>query len=71
MKLIIIVLLGLTLVACSGDKFSKMSNQELANKKRHCDSIKNKAPGFAVSCENVRKEIDKRRKERLSKRNKK
>lgn len=70
MKYMVTFLLAVLIAACAEDKFSGLSNSDLAKKKRHCDSIKKKSPGFAVGCENVRKEIERRRKERLARRKK-
>ncbi|WP_444994781.1 hypothetical protein [Aliikangiella sp. IMCC44359] len=41
-----------------------MSNSELAEKKRHCDSVPKKSTVFATGCENIRKEIQRRRKKK-------
>ncbi len=64
MKLLIISLTILLATACTEDKFSGLSNKELADKQSHCDSIKKKSPGFAVGCENIRKEVERRKKEK-------
>lgn len=70
MKLITTILFCFLITACSEDKFSGVSNSELTQKKRHCDTIKKKSPGFAVGCENIRKEIERRKQERKSNRKK-
>jgi hypothetical protein len=61
MKLITITLIGLLTTACTESKFSGMSNAELAQKQRHCDSISKKSPSFAIACENTRKEVERRK----------
>jgi len=48
-------------VACSESKYSKMTSAELTKKKRHCDSVPKKSTVFATGCENIRKEIERRK----------
>ena len=67
MKLKIVILIGLLATGCTDDKFSGVSKQEMAEKKLHCDSVKKKSPTFAAGCENVRKEIERRKNERKKK----
>jgi len=43
-----------------------MSDSELREKQRHCDSIPKKSTVFATGCENIRKEVERRREERKS-----
>ncbi len=64
LKITIYVLFGFSAAACSEGKYSKMSNSELAEKKRHCDSVPKKSTVFATGCENIRKEIQRRRKKK-------
>jgi len=61
-KATIVSLVILCVAACGGDKYSKMSNAELAEKKRHCDSIPKKSAVFANGCEKISKEIKSRKK---------
>jgi hypothetical protein len=61
MKLITIILIGLLTTACTESKLQSMSKSELAQKQRHCDSVRKKSPGFATACENTRKEIARRK----------
>ena len=49
-------------VGCSEGKYGGLSDAELRDKKRHCDSIPKKSPVFATGCENIKKEIERRRK---------
>jgi hypothetical protein len=69
MKIVKIALLAVTalMVTACESKYEKMSYSELKEKQRHCDSIPKKSAVFATGCENIRKEIEKRRKERKSK----
>lgn len=53
-------------VACTDSKYSKMSESELRDKQRHCDSVAKKSTVFATGCENIRKEIERRKEERRS-----
>jgi len=62
MRLILIVCLTLLATACGGSKYEKMSDSELREKKRHCDSIPKKSAVFANGCENIKKEIQRRKK---------
>ena len=69
MKLLKFALLTLAILvttACSESKYEKMSYSELKEKKRHCDSIPKKSTVFATGCENIRKEIERRKEERKS-----
>ncbi|MCP3674543.1 MAG: hypothetical protein GY829_08780 [Gammaproteobacteria bacterium] len=60
-KITLIILISLLATACGVGKYSGMSDKELAEKQRHCDSIPNKSAVFANGCEKVRKEIERRR----------
>ncbi|TQV81400.1 hypothetical protein [Aliikangiella coralliicola] len=64
LKIILLVSVGMLATACTESKYSKMSDAELNQKKRHCDSIPKKSPVFATGCENIAKEIERRRKEK-------
>ena len=57
----------LATTACSDGKYAKMSDSELSEKNRHCKSVSNKSTVFATGCENVRKEIERRKEERRKK----
>ncbi|MCW8880122.1 MAG: hypothetical protein OQJ89_03730 [Kangiellaceae bacterium] len=57
------------LAACSEGKYGNLTDAELREKKRHCDSIPKKSPVFATGCENIKKEL-KRRKDERKKRSK-
>jgi len=66
MKLIkasLIIIIALLSSACTEGKYSKMSNKELTEKQRHCDSVPKKSAVFANGCEQVSKEIKRRKKE--------
>ena len=56
------VFMAFTVSACVESKYEKMSNAELAKKNRHCDSIPKKSAVFANGCENIKKEIKRRKK---------
>ena len=60
----------LLLTACSEGKYGNLTDAELREKKRHCDSIPKKSPVFAAGCENIKEEL-KRRKDERKKRQKK
>ena len=53
-------------VACSEGKYSKLSDAELREKQRHCDSIPKKSAVFASGCENISKETKRRKEKRKS-----
>lgn len=63
-KLTLSTTLILLAMACSDSKYSKMSESELREKQRHCDSVPKKSTVFATGCENIRKEIERRKQER-------
>ncbi len=69
-KYLLITLSVLLVSACSESKYEKMSYTELKEKQRHCDSIPKKSTVFATGCENIRKEIERRKEERRSKKKK-
>lgn len=56
-RLSLVAVIGALLVACAEGKYSGLSTAELAEKKRHCDSIPKKSAVFANGCEQVSKEI--------------
>ncbi len=60
-KCVILILSMGVLVACGEGKYEKMSYSELKDKKRHCDSVPKKSAVFATGCENVDKEIERRK----------
>ena len=64
LKLVFVIMSVLLMVACTESKYTKMSDTELREKKRHCDSIPQKSTVFATGCENVKKEIKRRKKEK-------
>lgn len=66
-KYLLITLTVLLISACGESKYEKMSYTELKEKQRHCDSIPKKSTVFATGCENIRKEIERRKKERKKK----
>ena len=53
------LLTGLLLAGC-GNKFSKMSDEELEQKYQECQMVKNPQPGTAIACGNIEKEYNKR-----------
>ena len=63
-KITLITMVVLLVTACTEDKYSRMSKQELTEKKRHCDSIPKKSAVFAAGCENIRKEIERRKEQK-------
>ncbi len=63
-NIILIILINLLTVACTEGKYGGMSNSELAEKQRHCDSIPKKSAVFANGCEKIRKEIKRRKAEK-------
>ncbi len=66
-KYLLTTLTVLLISACGESKYEKMSYTELKEKQRHCDSIPKKSTVFATGCENIRKEIERRKKERENK----
>jgi uncharacterized protein YcfL len=66
MKSISCLILTLFLVvACEGNsKMKKMSNSELVSKRDECLRTNPTSPGKVTACENIRKECERRRKER-------
>ena len=69
-KNILPILASLTVLACSEGKYSNLTDAELREKKRHCDSIPKKSPVFAAGCENIKKELKRRKDEKKKKRKK-
>jgi len=70
MKLVKITLLTIStlfILSCGEGKYGSMSNSELAEKQRHCDSIPKKSAVFANGCEKVSEEVKRRRKLRNKK----
>lgn len=59
-----ILLFAILLSACGKSKYEKMSNSELKEKQRHCDSIPKKSAVFANGCAKIEKEIERRRSEK-------
>jgi hypothetical protein len=66
-KYLLLTVSILLVTACGESKYEKMSYSELKEKQRHCDSIPKKSTVFATGCENIRKEIERRKKERKKK----
>lgn len=64
MKLTLVVVIVLFAASCSEGKYGSLSKSELAAKKRECDSVPKKSAVFANGCEQVSKEIAKRRKKK-------
>ena len=60
-KLMITIVAGLLVMGCSEGKYSGLSASELVEKKRKCDSVPKKSAVFANGCEQVSKEVAKRR----------
>lgn len=59
-----VLLACVSLSACEG-KMQKMSNQELAQKNSECVRNNPTSPGRVTACENIRKECEARRKEKI------
>jgi len=66
-KISLFVLAALLLTACGEGKYEGMSNSELKEKKKHCDSIPKKSAVFANGCDKITKEVKRRRAERRKK----
>ena len=60
-KVSLITLMVLLVAACNGGKYGGMSDSELAEKQRHCNSIPKKSAVFANGCEKIKEEIKRRR----------
>jgi len=60
--LFLLTLMALVIGACE-NKWSQMSNQELAEKNAECVRGNPTAPGKVTACENIRKECERRRSE--------
>ena len=56
----IVLLACLALAACEG-KLASMSDSDLQDKVYECDSAQSQSPGFAISCDNYRRECKARR----------
>jgi hypothetical protein len=58
---------GLILLAVFGggcdSRFASMSDEVLQEKMHACRTTVEQSPGFAISCDNYRRECDRRRKE--------
>ena len=66
-KIALFIIMPLFLVSCGGGKYESMSNSELKEKKKHCDSVLKKTAVFANGCEKISEEVKRRRKERSKK----
>ncbi|MCB1644194.1 MAG: hypothetical protein KDI36_02010 [Pseudomonadales bacterium] len=56
-----VILLPVVLTACSsGADLSDVKNEELTDQAYRCGLNKNPAPGYAISCENIRRECQRR-----------
>ena len=55
LSLMLIVLLG-----CSDSKFADLSNSELQDRYSRCENADSLSPGGAITCDNIRRECDKR-----------
>lgn len=66
-KITITAMLAFLLLSCGGGKYESMSNSELKEKKKHCDSIPKKSAVFANGCDKITKEVKRRRSERNKK----
>lgn len=64
LKSIYFLLLSLLIFACSEGKYGNLTDAELREKKRHCDSVPKKSPVFAAGCENIKDELKRRKDER-------
>ena len=51
--------MGLALLACSS-KFAAMDDDDLRDEMNACNRITDKAPGFAISCDNFSRECQAR-----------
>jgi len=52
------------------DAFNSLNTCYQVKKQRHCDSIPKKSTVFATGCENIRKEVERRREEKQAARSK-
>ncbi|MDQ7050974.1 MAG: hypothetical protein Q9M92_16155 [Enterobacterales bacterium] len=67
LKIMLCSVLLMLVISCGEGKYGSMSRSELTEKQRHCDSIPKKTAVFANGCEKIKKEIDRRRKNRNKK----
>jgi len=58
------LLFAFCLTACEG-KMQKMTDQELAQKNSECVRNNPTSPGRVTACENIRKECEARRKQKI------
>ena len=61
MKLILVAMCSLLIAACSEGKYAGLTSEELKNKKHHCDSIPQKSAVFANGCDQITKEVKRRK----------
>ncbi len=66
-KITLFTIITLLLLSCGGGKYESMSNSELKEKKKHCDSIPKKSAVFANGCDKISEEVKRRRSERSKK----
>jgi hypothetical protein len=60
---LLLVLAGLTgLAGCEG-KLAKLSDTELQDRMYECNTTTDQSPGMAISCDNYRRECERRREE--------
>lgn len=52
------------LSACGESKFADLSQSELQNRYSECENASSLSPGAAITCDNIRRECEKRAKDK-------
>ena len=52
--------LSLVLLGCGDSKFADLSSSELQDRYSQCEKADSLSPGGAITCDNIRRECDKR-----------
>ncbi len=62
---IMLALLSITLLSACGDsKFAEISQSELQNRYYECENADSLSPGAAITCDNIRRECERRAKDK-------
>ncbi len=50
----------LTLISCGDSKFAELSDSELQDRYYQCENASSLSPGAAITCDNIRRECERR-----------
>ena len=64
MRAVVSLLSILFLGSCGDSKFADLPQSELQDRYRECESADSLSPGAAITCDNIRRECDRRAKDK-------